>query len=315
MGENEIYEALGYTPEATETNSGDSAAADTSDGAVDTAADNGAPQTDDGNTAASDTTSPDADGGSNASDGTAAQTPEERAKFAAIRRHAEAERDRAIADEKAKSEAYVKNAIASLGIVSPFTGKPVTTPEEFEAYKNARAEDFKKNFMEQNNLDDAGYDKFVGQLPEVVAAREAKAKADAAAEVAKEAKANTTLDTELKAISDIDPDITDLDALFKSESYPEVFKRVKSGMSLSDAYKLVNFDKLQAKSAAAEKQRALNAQAGKSHMTPTTQAHGQALSPVPDAEREMYRLFNPDMSDEDMARDYNKRLKALNKSK
>lgn len=315
MGENEIYEALGYTPEATETNSGDSAAADTSDGAVDTAADNGAPQTDDGNTAASDTTSSDVGGGANVSDDVAAQTPEERAKFAAIRRHAEAERDRAIADEKAKSEAYVKNAIASLGIVSPFTGKPVTTPEEFEAYKNARAEDFKKNFMEQNNLDDAGYDKFVGQLPEVVAAREAKAKADAAAEVAKEAKANTTLDTELKAISDIDPDITDLDALFKSESYPEVFKRVKSGMSLSDAYKLVNFDKLQAKSAAAEKQRALNAQAGKSHMTPTTQAHGQALSPVPDAEREMYRLFNPDMSDEDMARDYNKRLKALNKSK
>ena len=87
----------------------------------------------------------------------------------------------------------------------------------------------------------------------------------------------------------------------------------RRAQTLSDAYKLVNYEKLQQKAIAAEKQRTLNAQAGKSHMTPTTKAHGQALAPVPEAEREMYRLFNPTMSDEDIARDYNKRMKALSK--
>ena len=314
MGENEIYEAFGITPETndnTTTGEGaDKAAVDADGGASST--------TDDGTdtSAADNEESPIGEGNDSAgeTEGTvndSVQTPEENAKFAAIRRQAEAERDRAIAEERAKSDAYVKNAIASLGIVSPYTGKPVTTPEEYEAYKNARAEDFKKNFKERNGLDDAGYDEFVGQLPEVVAAREAKARADAAQKEA----ARSSVDAEIEIISKLDPDITNLESLFKTESYPEVFKRVKSGMSLSEAYKLVNYDKLQQKAIAAEKQRTLNNQAGKTHMTPTNKAHGQALTPVPDAEKEMYRLFNPDMSDEDIARDYNKRLKAINKSK
>ena len=315
MGENEIYEAFGYTPEANTDTTTTDTVADTTDAVADSDtasknADNGADTKNGGNTEGE---TPSAGESSETAADDAAQTPIENARFAAARRQAEAERDRAIADERAKSEAYVKEAIASLGIISPFTGKPVTTPEEFEAYKNARAEDFKKNFKEKNGLDDRGYDEFVGQLPEVVAAREAKARADAAEKSAKAEKASTNLDTELKAISALDPDITDLQSLFKSEGYPEVLNRVKNGMTLSDAYKLVNYEKLQQKAIAAEKQRTLNAQAGKSHMTPTTKAHGQALAPVPEAEREMYRLFNPSMSDEDIARDYNKRMKALSK--
>ena len=314
MGENEIYEAFGLeapTSDTTDTSAGADDSTATVGDAADTAGDGAAGETTEVNTevgegtATTDTTATPENG--------TTQTPEQNSQFAAARRQAEAERDRAIAAEKARADAQIKDVISSLNIVSPYTGKLITTPEEYAAYKNAKAADFKKGFMEKNKLDEKGYDEFVAQLPEVVSARDAVAKAADAEKAAVKEKAKAGIAAELEIISKLDPDIKDMGALFKTENYPEILARVKSGMSLSDAYKLVNFDKLQQRSAAAEKQRALNSAAGKSHMTPTTQAHGQALAAVPEEVKQNYRLFNPNMSEEDMARDYNKYLKMIKK--
>ena len=321
MDENMINEAFGYTPEAdtgsdagtVNVNGDERAAEDVSpyeDGANGDGSDDTAEAAGDSASASDTSDDPETNGGQLDTDG---QSAEENARYAAIRRKSEAERDKAIAAAKADAQSYVNDAIASLGIVSPFTGKLVTTKEELEAYKNARAEDFKKTFKEKNNLDDDGYEQFVSQLPEVIAAREAKARADAAAKAADKETANQRITAEVEAISKLDPDIKTIEDVFKSENYGEVLARVKKGIPLSEAYKIVNFDKLTARSAAAEHQRILNAQAGKSHMTPTTKAHGQALAPVPDDVKASYRLFDPDMSDEDIARDYNKRAKSINK--
>ena len=308
MDENMINEALEYTPPAetgtddgADTNADVSADANTDDLDTDAGAEGTDTDTADDGSVGEGTSDADTD----------TQSPRENARYAAIRRKSEAERDKAVAEAKAQAQQYVNDAIASLGIVSPFTGKLVTTKEELDAYKNARAEDFKKSFKEKNGLDDDGYDKFVGQLPEVVAAREAAARADAATKAADREAASQRITAEVEAISKLDPDIKSIDDVFKSENYGEVLARVKKGISLSEAYKIVNFDKLTSRSAAAERQRTVNAQAGKSHMVPTTKAHGQALSPVPEDVKASYRLLDPSMSDEDIARDYNKRAKSI----
>lgn len=240
------------------------------------------------------------------------QSPEENKRYAAARRAAEAERDKAYA-ERDKVLADAKKAqddlVASMGLIDPYTGKAVTTKEQFDAYKQASAEAHKKSFMQKNGLDEAGYNKFVGQLPEVVRANEAIAKAEAAAESARRSEASKRIDAEIEIISKLDPDIKSKEDLYKLDNYGEIFEKVKKGHSISDAYKLVNFEKLTARSAAAEKQRALNAQASKGHLSPTSGAHGQHLAPVPAADKAIYQYLNPDMSDEDIARDYNRRLK------
>ena len=301
MNEETINEAFEYTPDTADSaDAGDTAeTVDTpdADGAEDIGTDDGAEAGDGDNNATK--------GG----EGGEVQTADENARYAAARRQAEAERDKAISEANRRHEAEQRELITSLGLVNPYTGKPVTTKEELTAYKTASAEAHKKSFMEKNGLDDAAYNKFVGQLPEVVKANEAIAKAEAAAQSAKSTEARQRLDAEIEIISKLDPDIKSAEDLFKTEKYSEVLKHVRKGVSVSDAYKIVNFDKLAARSAAAERQRTLNAQTSKGHLNSTAAAHGQHLPPVPADEKEMYLLFNPEMSDEDIARDYHKRTK------
>lgn len=305
MNENEINELFDYTPEAdTDPADGDPADGDTADGESATEGEGGEADTD---PADGDTADGDPDDGDPAEGKEAANDANSR--YAAARRKAEAERDKAIAEERAKFEREKNELIASMGLVNPYTGKAVTTADELKEYQSASAEAHKKAFMEKNGLDDASYNKFVGQLPEVVAANAAKAKAESAAREASRTEADQRLAAEFDIIFKLDPDMKTKEDVFRSENYGAVLDNVKKGLSLSDAYKLANYDKLNARAAAAERQRTLNAQNSKGHMTTVGNAHGQTLAPVPDAERDLYRYLNPDMSDEDIARDYNKRFK------
>ena len=56
------------------------------------------------------------------------------AQFAAARRKAEAERDAAIAQAKEDAQKQVDEFFKNSGLMNPYTGQPITTRAEYEAY-------------------------------------------------------------------------------------------------------------------------------------------------------------------------------------
>ena len=235
------------------------------------------------------------------------QSPEERAKYAAARRKAEAQRDAAVqeAERKAmeKARAFMDNAFAGAGLVNPYTKQPIKTMTDYEAYEQQRQSEQRNSFMKANNMSQEQYDQFVQNLPEVQKANQVKAQAEQAAKAAREQQARAQLEEQVKAIGKLDPTIRDLQTLVKHESYPEVYKLVQKGYSLEHAYKLVNFENLSKANVAAAKQQTMNSAAGKAHLTQTG-ARGTGAVSVPADVMKLYKSMMPGASEDEIRKHY-----------
>lgn len=244
------------------------------------------------------------------------QSPEENSRYAAARRQAEAQRDRArneLASERERSARLLDESIASLGILNPYTGQPITTKAELDAYNNAKASEAKSQFMTSQGLNEQQYQQMINSLPEVQEALRAKAESERAAAEYRNMQAKTSLEKQLGELRELDPEIKSIDDLAKMENYDAFYGYVKKGNSLADAYRLANFSKLLEKNQAAEKQRNLNAAAGKQHMSPIANTTPSGLDSVPAETMSYYRMLMPDASDEDIAKEYQSYLKHSNK--
>lgn len=240
------------------------------------------------------------------------QTPEKNAKYAAARRKAEAERDAAVAKAKQEAEAeaqrVIDEAFKNSGLTNPYTKKPITTKAEYEEYKQRFDAERKARLMKKSGMTDDEFNEFVEGLPEVKKAKEQQAAAEAAQKQAQEAQAKVKVEEQLKEISAIDPTIKELKDIAKMDTYPRFYELVKKGNSLSDAFKLANIDKLTQSTAEASRQAAVNAAAGKQHMTRTATRGAGAVS-VPQDVREEYLAFNPGATDAEIAAHYNSYIK------
>lgn len=245
-------------------------------------------------------------------EGRKVQSQEERAKFAAARRKAEKERDAAV--EKAKQDAAaeaqrtIDEAFRNSGLTNPYTKQPITTKAEYDAYKARFDEERKALLLKKSGMSDEEFRAFVQGLPEVQAAKQAQEAAQAAARQAQEQQAKLKVDEQLKEIAAIDPSIQSLQDLAKMETYPKFYELVKKGNTLTDAFKLANYDAIAKNAAAASRQAALNAANGKQHLSQTTQRGAGAIT-VPAEVAEEYRAFNPGITDEEIQKHYTKYTK------
>lgn len=227
-----------------------------------------------------------------------AEAEDENAKYAAARRKAEAERDEAIAREKAERKRTVEEILAAIDMQDPYNGRRITTEEELAEYRKKHDEERSAEFKRRAGMGDEEYKSFVDNLPEVRAAKEAKAAANFA-------KKRAEIEEDLKKIQEADPNVTDFVALTKTEGYSRISDLYGKGVSLYDAYKLVNYDKMVERAASASKQAAINAARSKSHLTSTAQ-RGTGSVDVPADVMAQYRLFLPNASLEDIRKHYNK---------
>ena len=252
-----------------------------------------------------------AEGGNDSSEeeGEAGQNAEQNAKFAAARRKAEAERDAAV--EKAKAEAQaeaariINEAFKNSGLVNPYTKQPITSKEEYDAYRQRYEAERKKAMMRKSGMSDADFDAFVQNLPEVREAREAKEQAEQAKREAQQAAAKVKVDEQLKEIGALDPSIRSMEDLAKMPTYAKFYELVKKGNTLTDAFKLANYDALTKGAAAGARQAALNAAQGKQHMG-QTQTRGAGAVSVPAEVMEQYRALNPDATEAEIRAHYAK---------
>ena len=236
------------------------------------------------------------------------QTPEQNAQFAAARRKAEAERDRAVAQAKqeAKEEAQrtIDQFFATSGLMNPYTKQPITTKEEYDAYRAQYDAEQKASVMQKTGMSAAEMQRFISGLPEVRQAREAKAAADTAARQARQETARARVEEQLREIQAMDPAIKTLGDLAKTDNYPKLYDMVQRGYSISDAYKLANYDQITARAAAASKQAAINAQ-GKQHLS-ATKPRGTEAASVPSGTMELYKFLNPGATEAEIQRHYNR---------
>lgn len=245
-------------------------------------------------------------------DGSAQQTPQERARFAAIRRKAEAERDAAIQkareDAQAEAKKSIEDVFASAGLVNPYTKQPIKSKADFDAYKQRLDEDRKARILKRTGMSEDEFQQYVDSMPEVQAAKARAEAAEAAERNAKEEQAQARIAEQIKEISSLDPGITKLEDLAKMENYQEFYALVKRGNSLVDAFKLANYDKITRRIAAGAAQADRNAAAGKAHLTRTA-PRGKGSATVPPEIRAEYKAFMPDATDAEITAHYNKYIK------
>lgn len=240
------------------------------------------------------------------------QTPEQNAQFAAARRKAEAERDAAIAkarqDAQAEAQRTIDEAFRNSGLTNPYTKKPITSKAEYDEYRTRLEKDRKARLLKKSGMSDDEFREFVQGLPEVRQAQEAKEAAETAARQAREQQAKLKVEEQLKEISALDPSIQELKDLAKMETYPKFYELVKRGNTLTDAFKLANYEALTGRAAAASRQAAINSAQGKQHLSPTTQRGAGAASVPADVKAE-YLAFNPDATDAEIQQHYNRYVK------
>ena len=253
----------------------------------------------------------DPEGAGAAAEPGAAQSPEENAKYAAARRRAEKEAqikiDQAIREERQRADA----AIAALNWTNPFDGnKPITTVEEMAAYKQAFERDQAESALSEAGLDAQTLDKIIANHPDVVSVKKEREAMQAEKERLRREEAALKLEADLKEIGKLDPTIKSADDLLALENYPEIYKRVtQNGLSILEAYKLCNLDKLQSKESKAAAQAALNHANSKSHLVGTG-SRGSGGIEVPADVMAEYRKLNPHASEEAIKKHYEKRLKS-----
>lgn len=230
------------------------------------------------------------------------------AQFAAARRKAEAERDAAIARAKEDAQRQVDEFFKNSGLMNPYTGQPITTRAEYEAYRECFEADQKAKLMEKAGITQEEFQAFVQGLPEVRAARQAKAEAEAAARQAREQEAKARVDEQLRQIQAIDPTVKELGDLAKLDTYPKLYDMVKRGYSILDAYRLANYDTLTQRAAEASRKAAINSVQSKQHLKATESRGGGAI-PVPDSVLEEYRVLNPGATKEEIQKHYQSYMK------
>lgn len=235
---------------------------------------------------------------------------EQDAKFAAARRKAERDAEIAKIRQEAQEEANQKfeQFFANSGLVNPYTRQPIRSKAEYDAYRVQYEAEQKASLLKKSGMSDAEFQAFVSGLPEVREAKEAKAQAEAAARAAREEQAKLKVTEQLKEIQALDPSIKELKDLAKLETYPQLYDMVKRGYSISDAYRLANYDALTQKAAEASRQAAMNAAKSKEHLNPTVQRGAGAVT-VPEDVKAEYLAFNPGATEAEIQKHYQKYMK------
>lgn len=192
------------------------------------------------------------------------------------------------------------------------TGEPITDMEGFDkwnsAFSNAKLEqDLKAGRLTPEMLQAVIAQNPLIQQAQQMLAQQTAEKQQAQMQVqAQQAKA--ILDEEITKISQQDPSVRTVEDLMESENYDQIYGLVQKGYALSDAFKLVNFDRLTQRVAAASRQQARNQELGKRHMI-KTQARGAGAVEVPREIKQAYLELMPNATDTEIREHWAKYIK------
>lgn len=256
----------------------------------------------------------------------AGQSAEENAKYAAARRKAEKqaaqEIERFKEQEAERTAAAVNAAIADMGLSNPYTGKPITTREELDEYKEMHAKEQQRSAtekMEVSGLTEEERRALVESDPQYVAAMQKNAAFDSLqkkvndmeAQQLKE-RADAAMAAGLAAIHEEDPSINSVEDFLKHPKFKEMDEAIRRGASIEQAYMWVNRNEIIQRKAEAMAAQMRNNIAGKNHMGATVARGDGGISVPADVKAEFLKL-NKNATDEQISRYYAKYKASLKK--
>lgn len=227
------------------------------------------------------------------------QSKETNAAFASMRREIEALRNQ-------QAEIDAMYARQYEGYVNPETQRPIRSARDYAEAMEAQARIQAREQLQQANIDPQLIDNMINNSP---AMRQAKA---ATAEL-NSIRARQMMDEDFKEVLKLDPTMNSQEDIVQSESYPAVVDYVRRhpGTRFSDAYKLVNFDRLSSSKGEAAKQAAINQVKSKNHLSTGAAVNvDSSAEDIPATQLEMYKEAFPDKSMAELKALYNKALGA-----
>lgn len=236
------------------------------------------------------------------------QTPEEKGAGNAGAGIDPQTREQIAREIRARAAKQLDESIAALNLTNPYTKEPIRNKADYDAYRAKVEEDRRAKLLKKAGVSEEEFAKLAAEQPEIKAqleeAREAKRQAAAA-----------TMSEQMRQIHELDPEINTIEDLAKMPNYAQFYRFVKQNrLSLVEAYKLTNMERLSARTAAATKQAAMNAAQSKAHLEATkARGKGGDVTAVPNDVREYYRMINPKATEAEVKADYAKYLKNLSK--
>ena len=232
---------------------------------------------------------------------------EQRRENAARRRREETQAaiNQALNQERERNDQAMKEFFAGAGLKNTLTGAPITSMEEYQAWKKDFDQAKFQKELQSGKLTPEGLAQAIAQNPTIKQAEILVNKARMQAETAEREAMQARIDAEIGQIHQMDPSINSVEDLLAMPNADHFRQLVKRGNSFLDAYKLANYDQLTQRAAAAARQQAQNLARSKSHLTAGSQ-QGAGAATVPTGEMELFRMFNPQASDSAIQTYYNK---------
>ena len=209
---------------------------------------------------------------------------------------------------RARAAKQLDESIAALNLTNPYTKEPIRNKADYDTYRAKVEEDRRTKILKKAGISEEEFAKLAAEQPEI------KARLDEAQEAKRQAAA-ATMSEQMRQIHELDPEINTIEDLAKMPNYAQFYRFVKQNrLSLVEAYKLTNMERLSARTAAATKQAAMNAAQSKAHLEATkARGKGGDVTVVPNDVREYYRMINPKATEAEVKADYAKYLKNLSK--
>ena len=227
------------------------------------------------------------------------QSVEANAAFASMRRAKEAAERRAADLDRMYAQQFGN-------LKNPETGQPIRGAQDYFDALAAQERMAAREQLRENNVDPALIDKMIANSPVI-------RQAEAATAELNNIRAQQIIDEDIKEVMKIDPTLTNREDFFKDPNVIESVNYVQThpGIRLSDAYKIVNFDRLSSSKTAAAKQAVINQVKGQSHL-----ANGNGLNvqdsseDIPANLLESFKEAFPDKSMKELKALYNRTLQS-----
>ena len=187
---------------------------------------------------------------------------------------------------------------------NPETGQPIRTTQDYFDALDAQERMNARREVQRRGVDPGLIDRMIANNPVIRQAQQV-------------IRDNTLrqgeleLENQIQQISSFDPSVKSLDDIVKMPTFPVFDAYVRQGLSITDAYRLANFDSLAQRDAAANRQAAINSVRGKSHLAPIGGVAGEAgkqLVDIPQNERYLWEEAYPELSYKELKEKYNKTL-------
>jgi len=245
---------------------------------------------------------------SDESEGEPEQSAEENAIYAKLRRKAEEDALRKYEMKRQQEQANVDAFYAKQceGKVNPETGKPILTEADYREALAAQERVAMKAQMQQAGVDPSLIDRAIMASPVMQQAQQAILENQ-------NNNASRMMQEDIEAIIALDPTVSKAEDIWAQENIWECVNYVNThpGARLTDAYKLVNFDRLTSARTEAAKQSAVNAAKSKGHLGSTSGVSGASeLADIPESVIGQWEEWFPEKSRKELKELYNKSISA-----